>query len=97
MAAKDGMGCATRKACAILSKISCPAQEFLEVLYPRCHTFHGRSVWHSVFYGQVRPIKHLPLLGGDFLLTPVGFRSGPCSKSGADIFKLRGGSAGILS
>lgn len=51
----------------------------------------------TVFYGQVRPIKYLPLSGGDFLLTLVGFGSGPCSKSGADIFKLRGRNAGILN
>lgn len=37
------------------------------------------------------------LLGSGLLLTPMGFRSSPCSKSGADIFKLRGGTAGILS
>lgn len=96
MAAKDGVGCKIRKACAILSRSSGPAQELPEVLCPRCHPFHGCSLCHSVFYGQVGPIKHLPLLGGDFLLTPVGFGSGPCSKSGADIYKLRGESAGIL-
>lgn len=97
MAAKDGMDCAVRKACAILSRSSGPVQEFPEVLCPSCHHFHGCSLCHSVFYGQMRPIKHLPFLGGDFLLTPVGFRPGPRSKSGADIFKLRGESAGILN
>lgn len=76
------------------------AQQFPEVPCPRCHPFCGCSLCHSVVYGQVGPIKNLTHSAGAFLLTLVGFGSGPpqSALSQALTFSnFRGGSAGRLN